>query len=194
VVYRGFHLGLDHPIAGQVPQGARALYGRRSRLFWRAFVTRGGFSARMAEHPRSFACSTSASRRLRWAAPCLPRARVARGRRSRDAARLRGAAIRRSQALGLLRPAIDAMAWSRVRIAHRDLKQPIVPRADHARHRAQDPRFRNRKAMQDGEAFTQAATHTPAASALLPQYGAPEQFHSKRFGATGPWTDVHAFG
>lgn len=51
------------------------------------------------------------------------------------------------------------------------------------------------KAMQEGETATQLATRTSSGfSAFSPQYGAPEQFRAKRYGATGPWTDVHALG
>src|SRR5262249_22204244 len=31
-------------------------------------------------------------------------------------------------------------------------------------------------------------------TAFSPQYGAPEQFFAKRYGSTGPWTDVYALG
>jgi len=51
------------------------------------------------------------------------------------------------------------------------------------------------KAMQDGERAAEQTTHTSSGfHAFSPQYGAPEQFRSKRFGGTGPWTDVHALG
>jgi len=49
------------------------------------------------------------------------------------------------------------------------------------------------KAMQEGDTATQLSTKTSSGfSAFSPQYGAPEQFKSKKFSATGPWTDVHA--
>jgi len=42
---------------------------------------------------------------------------------------------------------------------------------------------------------TQLKTKTSSGfSAFSPGYGAPEQFRSKKLGATGPWTDVHALG
>src|SRR5207248_1342529 len=51
------------------------------------------------------------------------------------------------------------------------------------------------KAMQEGEQFTFAATGTSSGfQAFSPGYGAPEQFAQKRYGSTGPWTDVHALG
>lgn len=51
------------------------------------------------------------------------------------------------------------------------------------------------KAMQDGESATQLSTRTSSGfSAFSPPYGAPEQFRARRYGPTGPWTDVHALG
>ncbi|MEI7893990.1 MAG: SUMF1/EgtB/PvdO family nonheme iron enzyme, partial [Myxococcales bacterium] len=45
------------------------------------------------------------------------------------------------------------------------------------------------------ETATQLSTRTSSGfSAFSPAYGAPEQFHAKRFGPTGPWTDVHGLG
>ena len=51
------------------------------------------------------------------------------------------------------------------------------------------------KAMQEGETATRVQTRTSSGfSAFSPSYGAPEQFYGKKYGATGPWTDVHALG
>ena len=46
------------------------------------------------------------------------------------------------------------------------------------------------KVLSTVSSITQALSETGASvKAFTPQYGAPEQFH-RRFGATGPWTDV----
>lgn len=51
------------------------------------------------------------------------------------------------------------------------------------------------KAIQDGESATRLATGTATSfHAFTPQYGAPEQFSTDRYGGTGPWTDVYALG
>ncbi|MEI7892400.1 MAG: transporter substrate-binding domain-containing protein [Myxococcales bacterium] len=100
-------------------------------------------------------------------------------------------------AVHLLAPVIDALALAHsLKLAHRDIKPANL-------FRVQSPRgttlkvldFGIAKAMQEGETATQLATRTSSGfSAFSPNYGAPEQFYAKRFGPTGPWTDVHALG
>ena len=98
-------------------------------------------------------------------------------------------------AVAMLRPAIEAIAVAhRMGIAHRDLKPAnlFVTRTE-SRSTLKVLDFGIAKAMQEGETATQLATHTSSGfTAFSPQYGAPEQFLSKQFGPTGPWTDVHA--
>ena len=101
------------------------------------------------------------------------------------------------EAIALLRPAIEALAKAhRKGIAHRDIKPANIFLAetdDGVNLRILD--FGIAKAMQEGETATQMATKTSSGfSAFSPNYGAPEQFQSKKFGPTGPWTDVHALG
>src|SRR5262249_30288914 len=51
------------------------------------------------------------------------------------------------------------------------------------------------KAMAEGETATEEATRTTSGvGAFSPRHAAPEQFFPKKFGGTGPWTDVHALG
>lgn len=102
-----------------------------------------------------------------------------------------------AEAIALLRPAIEAVALAHSnKIAHRDLKP-----ANLFEHRTPNGPvlkvldFGIAKAMQEGETATQLSTRTSSGfSAFSAGYGAPEQFITKRFGATGPWTDVHALG
>ncbi len=101
------------------------------------------------------------------------------------------------EATDLLRPVIDALALAHdERIAHRDVKPAnifIARTKNGVRVKMLD--FGIAKAMQDGESATQMSTKTSSGfHAFSPQYGAPEQFRSKRYGATGPWTDIHALG
>ena len=101
------------------------------------------------------------------------------------------------EAIALMLPVIDAIAFAHRRnVAHRDLKPAnlfVTENEGKTRLRVLD--FGIAKVMQEGDSATQMSTKTRSGfSAFSPQYGAPEQFHSKQFGATGPWTDVHALG
>ncbi|MCC6527527.1 MAG: SEL1-like repeat protein [Polyangiaceae bacterium] len=97
----------------------------------------------------------------------------------------------------MLGPAIDALGFAHeLGIAHRDIKPANVFRARTARGETTKLLdFGIAKAMSDGETHTEQVTHTSSGfHAFSPPYGAPEQFRPKLFGATGPWTDVHALG
>jgi formylglycine-generating enzyme required for sulfatase activity/serine/threonine protein kinase len=109
----------------------------------------------------------------------------------------RAAPFGEAEAMELLRPAVEAIATAhRMSIAHRDLKPGNLQltRDEHGQ-RMKVLDFGIAKAMQEGETATQRATHTSSGfSAFSAKYGAPEQFLSKQYGSTGPWTDVHALG
>jgi serine/threonine protein kinase len=102
------------------------------------------------------------------------------------------------EAVALIRPAVEALAVAhRMGIAHRDIKPPnlfvVEGPATATTMKLLD--FGIAKAMQEGETATRIATRTSSGfSAFSPQYGAPEQFSAKKYGATGPWTDVHGLG
>jgi eukaryotic-like serine/threonine-protein kinase len=81
-------------------------------------------------------------------------------------------------------------------VAHRDLKPANIlvvggnPRSGEAGVKILD--FGVAKMMLDNSRFQAALAVTGrAVTAFTPHYGAPEQF-SRRYGATGPWTDVYA--
>ncbi len=101
------------------------------------------------------------------------------------------------EAIELLSPAVDAIADAHaMNVAHRDIKPAnlfCLPRSGRQTLKILD--FGIAKAMQEGETATQVKTRTSSGfSAFSPSYGSPEQFFSKRYGATGPWTDVYALG
>ena len=198
VVYRGFHLGFEHPIAVKCLKVPAHFTAEARQLFLERFRDEGRILARMGEHPsivRVFDVGISRAP-TDGALPYL----VLEWLEGTDLEARPGSAAGRyseSQALELLRPAIDAIAMVHDNgIAHRDLKPANLFLAQTMRGtKLKVLDFGIAKAMQEGEASTQAATRTTSGfSAFSPQYGAPEQFHSKRFGPTGPWTDVYALG
>ena len=96
------------------------------------------------------------------------------------------------EAMMLLEPAVKAIGLAHEeRIAHRDLKPDnlfLVEHGSNVTTKVLD--FGIAKVFADapspGEATTGAGPST-----FTPAYGAPEQF-DKKYGATGPWTDVFA--
>ncbi len=99
-------------------------------------------------------------------------------------------------ALGLLGPAVSGLiVGQRMGIAHRDIKPQnfFVVRAEDGTPTTKILDFGIAKLFEVGETADVAHTHTGAAfNAFSPSYGAPEQFDRRKFGATGPWTDVFA--
>ena len=97
-------------------------------------------------------------------------------------------------AVALLDPIAEALAVAHSHgIAHRDVKPANVFLSTDAEGRTLSVKlldFGIAKVVEDaqrtGRAFHKTAGHV---TAFTPTYGAPEQF-SRKFGATGPWTDV----
>jgi hypothetical protein len=112
-------------------------------------------------------------------------------------AQRRGRPVPEAEAVHLLHAAIEGLAHAhREGVAHRDVKPAnifVVGGPQGRMTKVLD--FGIAKAMQEGETATLMRTRTSSGfSAFSPAYGAPEQFRSKKFGPTGPWTDVHALG
>ena len=100
------------------------------------------------------------------------------------------------QALSLLQPVAFALEIAhQSNVAHRDLKPANVmivgdPRAESVPVKVLD--FGIAKVMSEHQQLHDQLQQTgQQITAFTPNYGAPEQF-SRRFGATGPWTDVYA--
>ena len=99
------------------------------------------------------------------------------------------------QTLRLLAPVAEALATAHARgIAHRDVKpENVLLVGDPARHERTPPvkllDFGVAKVM--AERSVQRAQTGSLPTSFTPRYGAPEQFN-RRYGATGPWTDVYA--
>jgi serine/threonine protein kinase len=116
--------------------------------------------------------------------------------------RQRGRSFSETEVVGLLTPVLEALAVAHSGIdgrivAHRDIKPEnlfvVHDQAKVARVKLLD--FGIAKVFDQSDLLTHQATGTAQQfRAFSPLYGAPEQFLAKRFGGTGPWTDVHALG
>ena len=99
-------------------------------------------------------------------------------------------------AVRLLGPAVKALALAhRSGIAHRDVKPANLfvlgdPRSDTCAIKVLD--FGIAKVVGEAQKVSGAFSKTSGAfTSFTPAYGSPEQF-SRRYGSTGPWTDVYA--
>ncbi len=104
-----------------------------------------------------------------------------------------GRRLEPGEALELLRPAIQALAFAhRQGIAHRDVKPAniMITESDHGR-RVRVLDFGIAKIIRGEEPAGSGRTRTGSVPAFSPAYAAPEQV---TFSRTGPWTDVHALG
>ncbi len=101
-----------------------------------------------------------------------------------------------AEVIALLETAADALAFAHEQgVAHRDIKPSNLFLAEMGGHRiVKIVDFGIAKVMSDVATTSGVHAQTGAAlPAFSPHYGAPEQF-DRTFGATGPWTDVFAFG
>ena len=99
-----------------------------------------------------------------------------------------------AEAIGFLEPAARALEVAHAQgVAHRDVKPANLFLAEIGGNRTLKVLdFGIAKVLSTVSSITQALSETGASvKAFTPHYGAPEQFH-RRFGATGPWTDVFA--
>jgi serine/threonine protein kinase len=199
VVYRGWHLGFDHAIAIKCLKIPGHFTTEARRLFLEKFREEGKLLSRLAGQHLSIVRVYDYDV---WSGPGgadVPYLVLEWIDGDSLAKRLeeREEPLGEADAIALLRPAIEAIAVAHgMKVAHRDLKPAnlLLSRgAGGERIKVLD--FGIAKAMQEGETATQVATRTSSGfSAFSPPYGAPEQFQSKKYGATGPWTDVHALG
>jgi len=98
-----------------------------------------------------------------------------------------------AEALALLRPAIEALAFAHKQgVVHRDVKPAniMLSETDHGR-RVRVLDFGIAKMVHSEEPAGSGRTRTGSVPAFSPAYAAPEQV---TFSRTGPWTDVHALG
>jgi hypothetical protein len=200
VVYRGQHLSLQHSIAVKCLKTPAHFSPQARDAFFAKFREEGQLLSRLRDcpgvvHVYDFGVTGT---RLGQPAPYLVLEWLDGQTLEAHLAQRRAGGqglLSLPDAVALLTPVFDALAFAhRMKIAHRDIKPANLFLANTARGLAVKVLdFGIAKAMQEGDSAQQAATGTGSGfSAFSPQYGAPEQFFSKRHGASGPWTDVHA--
>lgn len=200
VVYRAQHLGLGEPVAIKCLKIPAALPAGERERFHQSFLEEGRILRKLS---RSTAAVVQA---LDIGAAVAPNGTWTpylvlewlRGESLEDhlAKRRRNGSgpMALEDAIELLEPAAMAVATAHDEgIAHRDIKPanffttdvdgvPTMKVLD----------FGIAKVIAENASITRAFEQTgQAPSMFTPYYGAPEQFN-RRFGATGPWTDVYA--
>jgi tRNA A-37 threonylcarbamoyl transferase component Bud32 len=202
VVYRGFHLSFRQPVAVKCLKIPRHFTPDAQVLFVDKFREEGQHLATLSSSHLSivrvldFDVGTSPRgvpmpyMVLEWLAGRSLEAMLEERRASGQPA------LGEQEALALLRPAVEALAVAHeMGVAHRDIKPANLFVVEQRGPSMKVLDFGIAKAMQDGETATQIRTHTSSGfSAFSAPHGAPEQFSPKKFGSTGPWTDVHGLG
>ncbi len=201
VVYRGFHLRFEHPVAIKCLKIPGHFNEEAKEVFFQRFREEGRILLKLADAPgvpRVYDYGV-----ITWGVHQIPYLVIEwlDGKTLEDMLATRRnsrlAGVSGGEALSLLLPAVDALAFAHQhQIAHRDIKPANLILSQTARGptiKVLD--FGIAKAMQEGETVAQSKTHTNTSfRAFTPNYAAPEQFAPKRYGASGPWTDVHALG
>ena len=201
VVYKGWHLSLDQPVA------LKALKMPETR----DASTQGELLAKFREEAKITYVLSQATlsvvRTIDFGATKAPTgawvpfavqewldgetlAQELRGRRTQG---LRGRTLH--EAMALLEPAARALALAHERrVAHRDVKPGnfflMAPGAASGGATIKLLDFGIAKVMREGK--THGKTASSGIVSFTPGYAAPEQIDA-RYGSTGPWTDVYGF-
>ena len=195
VVYRAYQAVLDRYVALKVLKTPPTLDAAALATFREKFASEARTIARL-KHPYvvsvyDFGVDRMGSGEL---APWMALEWLDGETLETDLDRRRGAGgCNTAEAVSLLRPVIDALAYAhRQGIVHRDVKPAnmmLVPAENGRVLRILD--FGIAKIVRDEQADTAKRTGTSGTFAFSPDYAAPEQV---TFSRTGPWTDVHALG
>ena len=203
VVYRGWHLSFEQPIAVKVLKIPTELDATTQASVLAKFREEAKLQFVLSQASlnivRSIGYSALNTPSGIWAPFVVLEWLVGRSLAAdldeRHSRRMRGRSL--AEAMALLAPAADGLAYAHSkRVAHRDVKpanlfMSVIPG---------DPPLPTLKVLDFGIAKVLAEetkagsmpTKATAFSSFTPFYAAPEQFEP-RLGATGPWTDVYAF-
>jgi serine/threonine-protein kinase len=200
VVYRGQHLGFNEPVALKCLKLPGALEGAEREKFHATFLEEGRLLHRLSKGTAGIVQALDVGAAVSPSGVWTPylvlewlegipldqdlSQRRARGEGGRSVA----------ETIRFLAPAARALQVAHAQgVAHRDVKPANLFLTDIGGNRTLKVLdFGIAKVLSSVSSLTQALSETGASvKAFTPQYGAPEQFH-RRFGATGPWTDVFA--
>jgi hypothetical protein len=200
IVYRAFHLGFEAPIALKILKLAEDPDVEPRRLDLASFRREGRALFELSRlHPsivRAFETGVAALPDGR-AAPYLALEWLEGFSLDRELKHRRAHALpplAPAEAFALLDAPARALALAHARgVAHRDVKPGNLFFARNAASPAlKILDFGVAKFFDDSLGLTARLAETGPASSFTPMYAAPEQW-LRRLGATGPWTDVHAW-
>ncbi|MDB4946130.1 MAG: hypothetical protein JWP97_5664, partial [Labilithrix sp.] len=201
VLYRARHLGFDGPVALKCLKLPAELEGEERDRFLRAFLDEGRLLHRLSRSHLGIvqaldvgaAVSPSGAWTPYLALEWLEGTSLDDDTMARDSRHEAPRSL--FEIIELLDNAAEALGVAHAQgVAHRDIKPANLFLANVGGRRIiKVVDFGIAKVMTDAVTTSRAHAQTGATlPAFSPQYGAPEQF-DRRYGATGPWTDVFAF-
>lgn len=203
VVYRAYHLGFEQHVALKCLKIPHHFSDEGKTTFLRKFKEEGKILLKLSHHPAIVRVFDLGATRTKDRIPYLVLEWLdGKGlAQTLDERRAAGKPFDEREMLRVLRPVIEALSTAHAEsIAHRDIKpenifllSPIAGAGKSGASPAKLFDFGIAKAMHEGDRATRIRTASTF-SAFSPKHGAPEQFSPKKFGETGPWTDVHAIG
>jgi serine/threonine-protein kinase len=198
VVYRAYHLGFGEKVAIKCLRIPPTLIGGERDRFFSSFLSEGRLLHQLSKSTagivQALDVGGAISPNKAWT-PYLVMEWLEGRTLEFDLAERKALGIGgRSliEAIELLDSAARAMAMAHEQgVAHRDIKPANLFLADvGGRRTLKVLDFGIAKVITETASMTRAFEATGSSlQAFTPRYGAPEQF-SRRFGATGPWTDV----
>jgi eukaryotic-like serine/threonine-protein kinase len=198
VVYQGWHLSFQHPIAIKCLKIPNVFTQEAKASVIEQFQSEGATLFKLSEHPSitrvySFGIAVGSGGLeipfliMEWLDGCTLEQQI----------RNQGRPFTEQEALTILKAVLEAMSFAhQQKIAHRDLKPANLFMAKTLLgERVKVLDFGIAKIMREGERITQVTSkQASGTTAFSPIYGAPEQFNANHHGKSGPWTDVYALG
>jgi serine/threonine-protein kinase len=199
VVYRGHHLGFEEKVAVKCLRTPPTLVGEQRQRFFDSFMAEGRLLHKLSRSTagivQALDVGGAVSPNKTWTPylvlEWLEGKTLEQDFHARLQAGIGGRSL--SEAIDLLEPAAWALALVHEQgVAHRDIKPANLFLANVAgRTMIKVLDFGIAKVISDSKATRAFEATGRTLQAFTPRYGAPEQF-SRRYGSTGPWSDVFA--